>query len=140
MISIDLRPESLRPGFYVIDDIRHHSDPSSGRGTLRPHVWRPPTDLFETEEAYVVRVEIAGMQDTDFSILLDGRYLSIRGTRTEPPARRAYHLMEIRFGEFSSDVELPGPVAVTEIEAVYVNGLLLVHLPKIRPVKINVEE
>jgi len=27
---------------------------------VRSHVWSPPTDQYETEEAYVVRVEIAG--------------------------------------------------------------------------------
>jgi len=140
MINIDLRPESQRPGFYVIEDIRNLPDSSIGRGSLRPHAWRPPTDFYEIEDAYFLRVEIAGMQDADFTIILDGRYLSIRGTRSDTPERRAYHLMEIRYGEFSSDIELPGPVAVREIEAVYTNGMLLVHLPKARPVKINVED
>jgi HSP20 family molecular chaperone IbpA len=33
--------------------------------TGRPHLWRPPTDLYETAQAYVARVEIAGMQDAE---------------------------------------------------------------------------
>ena len=68
--------------------------------------WRPPTDVFETEAAFVVRVEVAGMREDDFAIELDERYLYIRGTRLDTPERRAYQQMEIRFGEFSVAVEL----------------------------------
>jgi HSP20 family molecular chaperone IbpA len=48
--------------------------------------------------------------------------------------------MEIRFGEFATEVELPYPISVTEIEAVYSNGFLQIRLPKARPVRISVEE
>jgi len=101
--------------------------------SVRAHAWRPPTDVFETEEAIVVRVEIAGMEEDDFQIELDGRYLSIKGVRPDPPERRAYHQMEIQVGEFSIEVELPSAVAATEVEAVYNNGFLRVVLPKARP-------
>ena len=29
---------------------------------VRSSIWSPPTDVYETDEAYVVRVEIAGMR------------------------------------------------------------------------------
>jgi len=138
MINIALKPDAQRPGFYILQDI--HSLPESLRQSARPHVWTPPTDVFETEDAIIVRVEIAGMLENDFSIVLDGRYLSIRGMRSDVPERRAYHQMEIRFGEFATDVELPHPVSVSEIEAVYSSGFLHVRLPKARPVKVSVEE
>ena len=35
---------------------------------VRSSVWSPPTDVYETEEAYVVRVEIAGMREDDFEV------------------------------------------------------------------------
>jgi len=80
------------------------------------------------------------MRDADFSIILDGRYLSIRGVRPDVSERRAFHQMEIRFGEFSSEVELPAPVMIKDIQAVYSNGFLRILLPKARPQRINVEE
>src|SRR5258706_8146330 len=72
------------------------------------HVWSPPTDLYETEAAYVVRVEIAGMRRRDFSITLENNFLSISATRPDIPQRRAYHQMEVRFREFSTVIALPG--------------------------------
>jgi HSP20 family protein len=108
--------------------------------SVRSHAWRPPTDVFEVEEAIVVRVEIAGMEEDDFQIELDGRYLSIKGIRPDPPERRAYHQMEIRVGEFSIEVELPSAVVANEVEAVYNNGFLRVVLPKARPQQILIDK
>ena len=108
--------------------------------SVRSHAWRPPTDVFEVEEAIVVRVEIAGMEEDDFQIELDGRYLSIKGIRPDPSERRAYHQMEIRVGEFSIEVELPSAVVANEVEAVYNNGFLRVVLPKARPQQILIDK
>ena len=140
MIQIELKHDTQRPKFYILSDLHSLPDSPNIRVSLRQHAWRPPTDVFETEDLYVVRVEIAGMEEADFSIILDGRYLSTHGVRNDTPERRAYHQMEIRFGEFSSEVELPGPVSVKDIEAVYNNGFLHIRLRKTRPVKINIEE
>jgi HSP20 family protein len=134
-----LQPEHLRP-----DEI-HFMDygPAHFRLVMRSPAWRPPTDVYETEDAIVVRVEIAGMQDEDFSIELDERILAIRGVRPlpgDPPERRAYHQMEIRFGEFSSEVELPTAVLAAEVKADYENGFLRVVLPKLRPRQIQIKE
>lgn len=97
---------------------------------LQPHLWSPPTDLYETEEAYVVRVEIAGMRQQDFSVTLENNYIIIRGVRSETPERRAYHQMEIRFGEFSSAVAVPGPVNAEKSTAEYADGFLIVILAR----------
>lgn len=140
MISIALKPDVHKPGFYVLEDIQNLPESIHLRTGTRSHVWRPPTDVFETEEAVVVRVEIAGMLENDFSIVIDGRYLSIRGLRSDVMERRAYHQMEIRFGEFASEVELPYQISVSDIEAVYSNGFLQIRLPKAHPVRVSVEE
>lgn len=116
------------------------ADPLKWRLAPRSHTWQPPTDVYETEEAIIVRIEVAGMQDDDFTIELDGRYLIIRGVRSEVNERRAYHQMEIRFGEFVAEIELPAPVIPAQVEAVYGNGFLKVILPKARPYQIRVED
>lgn len=116
------------------------SGPGQWRLTIRSPLWRPPTDVFETDESIVVRVEIAGMRDEDFTIELDGRLLTIRGLRQDLIARRAYHQMEIRYGEFSIELEVPAQVDVRQVEAIYDNGFLLVTLPKARPLQIRIED
>lgn len=94
-------------------------------------MWSPPTDVYEIEEAVIVRVEIAGMREDDFSIMLEERILTIRGTRPDHPERRAYHQLEIPFGEFITEVELPVQVVVDRIEATYQSGFLRLVLPKV---------
>jgi HSP20 family protein len=117
--------DSLPGGSSSVD-----TDPWPWRSLLRSSGWRPPTDVYETAQAYVVRVEIAGMREDDFIIELDGRILAIRGVRPDVNERRAFHLMEIRFGEFALELELPGPVSEAEVSAVYTNGMLRIILPK----------
>lgn len=116
------------------------ASPAYWRVNLRSTIWQPPTDLYETEDAYVVRVEVAGMREDDFVLKLDGKMLTIRGTRSDTPERRAYHQMEIRFGEFAIDLELPRPVLATGVEASYQDGFLQVLLPKMRPQRIRIQE
>jgi HSP20 family protein len=142
MVELGLKPVPLRPGWYTSEEVQSLT-PGIGRwrnGIVRPHVWRPPTDVYETEDIIVVRVEIAGMREEDFSISLSNRLLTIRGTRQEAPERRAYHQMEIFFGEFSTEVELPGPVVVEAVIAEYQSGLLRLVFPKEQPKKIQVNE
>ena len=101
--------------------------------------WNPPTDVFETEENLIVRVEIAGMKDADFEVAIENRILMISGHRSEPNERRAYHQMEIRFGKFEIAVEIPVPVEIERSVAEYKDGFLVVQLPKASPKHIEVE-
>jgi HSP20 family protein len=105
----------------------------------RTHTWRPPTDVYETDEAYHVRVEIAGMKGADFSVTFDKQALVIRGVRSDEGSQKAYHQMEIGYGEFETAVQVPEPVKVPEIEASYVDGFLRVELPKAQPKVISIE-
>jgi HSP20 family molecular chaperone IbpA len=96
------------------------------------HVWRPPTDVYETGQSIRVQVEVAGMEHSDFSVTLEGRILRITGTRKDHLERRVYHQMEIHTGEFLSEVELPVDVEPDYIRAHYHDGYLLVDLHKIQ--------
>lgn len=104
----------------------------------RSHKWRPATDVFETEDAFVVRVEIAGMRDGEFTILLDERTVTIQGNRPDRDERRAFHQMEIRYGEFSTSVALHWPIDTQEVEAEYKDGILRLVLPKALPHNIQI--
>ena len=108
--------------------------------TVRSSAWSPPTDVYETEEAYIIRLELAGMRDSDFEITLENGFLQICGTRADYPERRAYQQMEIRFGRFSTVIGLPGPVDVEASTAEYADGFLTVTMPKAKPNLVEVKE
>ncbi len=96
----------------------------------RRQAFRPPCDVFETDEHIVVRVEIAGMREEDFRISLDGLVLRIEGSRGDATEKLAYQRMEINYGEFRLAVRLPHPVNQSEVEASYDRGFLSVYIPR----------
>ncbi|OQA43967.1 MAG: Small heat shock protein IbpB [Chloroflexi bacterium ADurb.Bin325] len=93
-------------------------------------VWRPPTDVYETDDQVVVRVEIAGLEEGDYEIVLEGRTLVVAGERRDATPKLAFQQMEIRHGKFRSQVHLPWALEVGGQQAVYENGLLIITLPK----------
>lgn len=100
--------------------------------------WRPPTDVFESDLAFTVLVEVAGMRGVEISVVLRDQLLQIRGARPESAGVRAYHQMEINYGEFVVDIRLPVPVNREGIDASYSDGFLKVVLPKAQPRRISV--
>jgi HSP20 family protein len=107
---------------------------------VRAGLWSPPTDVYETENDYIVRAEIAGMQEEDFEITVENNFLMIKGSRPDIPERRAYQQMEIRFGKFETVVGIPGPIDLDASHADYKVGFLTVILPKAKPDKVQVKE
>ena len=103
-------------------------------------VWSPPTDVYETETDYVVRVEVAGMRETDFEVAFDDGVLLVSGLRPDVPERRAYHQMEIHFGKFSTAIAVPGPVDLDHSVAEYKDGFLIVQMPKAKSTEVKIEE
>ena len=97
---------------------------------VKSSVWDPPTDVYETEEAYIVRMEIAGMREENFDVSILNDTLYITGYRHDTPAKRAVHQMEIRSGKFASVVRLSSPVNVDNALAEYQDGFLTITLPK----------
>mgnify|MGYP001096134822 CR=1 FL=1 len=100
--------------------------------------WRPPTDVYETEASLVVKVEIAGMSEKDFSVSLSNRTLTISGVRRDPDSKLSYQQLEIPYGHFSTEVFLPYSVERNEIGATYENGFLTVTLPKLKPRRVRI--
>jgi HSP20 family protein len=107
--------------------------------SIHSYAWSPPTDVYETETSFVVRVEVAGMRESDFTINTDENFLIISGIRSESSDWRAYRQMEIRFGEFSTAVEIPLGVDVGKADADYQDGFLKVVLPKLKPTTITIK-
>ena len=96
-------------------------------------IWQPPTDVYETHAAIVVRVELAGMRDAEIEITLDERGLRIEGQRPEQHQERplSYHQMGINYGAFAVEVFLAHPFDHEHVTARYDDGFLFVELPKL---------
>jgi HSP20 family protein len=106
----------------------------------RQKAWRPLTDVYETDKDVIVKVEIAGMSEQDFTISLSNRSLRISGTRHDPDYKLAYQQLEIPYGHFCTEVFLPYAVAYEDIRATYESGFLTVVLPKAKTHHVRIKD
>jgi len=105
---------------------------------VRSNVWKPLTDVYETEDKLVVKMEIAGLRDEDLEVVVQENVLMVNGTRSDSSERRAYHQMEIPFGKFEIAIDLPLAVNVEKAGAEYKDGFLTIILPKLNSKQIEV--
>jgi HSP20 family protein len=108
-------------------------------GFISNENWTPNVNLYETEVAYFVCVDLAGVDKQKIEIdVIEGR-VRLRGNRAvpmlpegseSPAVRLRMHLMEIDHGSFARDVELPQDVHHERINARYRDGILWIELPK----------
>jgi HSP20 family protein len=103
-------------------------------------LWSPLTDVYETETELVVRLEVAGMRESDFEITFNNGILLVRGVRSDTPERRAYHQMEIHFGKFSTSIGVPEPIDLDSSVAEYKDGFLIIRMPKAKTTEVKIEE
>ena len=106
--------------------------------------WQPAADVFETEKAIVVRLELAGVARDEVQVTVDGDVLRIRGVRrprVDDDAQRL-HQMEIVSGPFERAIRIGVPFERDGVSAALEDGLLRVVLPKrsIGPRRIGIEK
>ncbi len=100
---------------------------------MQQPAWRPPTDVYETENEIIIQIEIAGMRDGHFRLSCQDRLIVVYGARLDSAQeRRSYHQMEVHLGDFRAEVELPLPVNVAAVSADYDDGFLRIVLPKLK--------
>jgi HSP20 family protein len=97
-----------------------------------PHTWRPAINAFRCETAVSICVDLAGIDKSLIDLRVEPRRLTLRGSRQAPePADQAVQMLalEIDYGPFEREVELPAEVDVEEARAEQENGLLWIYLP-----------
>lgn len=96
--------------------------------------WLPHTDVYETRDAIIIKIELAGVRKEDISVSILGKKLTVRGIRQEEDQAEiiSYHQMEIAYSEFERSILLPEALQNAELEATYRDGFLRIkiHKPK----------
>lgn len=105
-----------------------------GSPRFRRPVIEPPADVYETAESVVALVEIAGINNQELEISVEGTTLTIRGQREDRQRhpRRLYTQMEICCGPFERTLSLPAEVDPSKATATYDDGFLEIVLPKVK--------
>jgi len=94
--------------------------------------WVPAMDLMETDDHFVLRTDLPGLNEDDVSIELEDNVLTVSGERkSEHEERReGYHRVERASGRFSRTLTLPEGVNPDAIDASFDRGVLEVRIPK----------
>lgn len=106
--------------------------------------WRPPVDIFESKDIFVLKLEIPEVDKESIDIKINDDELTIRGERKLEPGvdPENYHRMERGYGTFSRSFSLTKAIDPTKIKAAVKDGILRIELPKkeeVKPKQIKVE-
>jgi HSP20 family protein len=102
----------------------------SGRATAA--AWAPALDISERKDAYLVTVELPGVEADDLEITLEDGLLTIQGERifAHDSSEQQFHRVERRYGAFRRSITLPAHVIAEGIQASVDNGVLQILVPK----------
>jgi HSP20 family protein len=111
------------------------TDPIAGAPPVVPvPVWLPAFDIEETEDAYILELELPGVRPEDVNIeLRDGDTLRITGTYQQRDRTGTMRQEGRRGGDFEYDVILPGEVNPDQVDASLELGVLTVRAGKAQP-------
>jgi HSP20 family protein len=114
--------ESLERYFRSIQGAREKRP--SGR------LWCPAADVYRTENGWIVKVDLAGIQPADIQITLDGPVLRISGSRRDSICGEgvSHYQLEITYSRFEKMIQFPRSIEHATIERDYHDGLLILRL------------
>jgi HSP20 family protein len=104
------------------------------RAPRGPHLWVPAMDVAEKADAYLINVELPGVEPSQVEINFEQNVLTVRGVKPSSfdSTNGEYRIFtaERVSGEFERAVRLPDFVDSDRIEASYSHGLLQILVPK----------
>jgi HSP20 family protein len=92
--------------------------------------WAPAIDLVETDDHFVLRADLPGLEEKDVTVRVGDSVLTISGERRFGHEDHGYHRVERGFGSFSRALTLPEGVDADAIQASFDRGVLEVRVPK----------
>ncbi len=106
--------------------------------------WSPAIDVFEREDAVVVKAELPGLTVADVDVEIDDTVLTISGERTftDTVDTDRYHRVERSYGPFRRSLTLPLGIKADAVQARFADGVLEVTVPKAdvpQPRKVTIE-
>lgn len=111
--------------------------PADGSGSDVFNLWSPALDLYENNDALVLRAELPGMKKEEIDISLHENSITISGERKNEKKYEGSETSrsERFFGRFQRTLGLPKKVDPAGVKANYRDGILTVTLPKAEEAK-----
>jgi HSP20 family protein len=93
----------------------------------------PAADVYETEDEFVVELEVPGYEEKELGIEVTDHTVTVRGERkeTKEETEKTFRLHERLEREFERRFELPIDADTKHVKATFDNGVLELHTPKL---------
>ena len=106
--------------------------PMSGETEVSTRSWAPPVDIYETEDAIVLKAELPGIDPKDVEVRVEDNTLYLKGERNyeKEVKEQNYHRIERSYGSFARSFTLPNSISAEKVKAEYKDGLLTLTMPK----------
>jgi len=101
-----------------------------GTGAGQQPGWIPAADLEETDDAYIIELDVPGARRDDIAIELRDSEVRISGEIKQRERTGTLRRQTRRNGQFEYTVVLPGDVDAENVDAALHDGVLTVRLPK----------
>jgi HSP20 family protein len=106
--------------------------------------WAPTVDIFEDDQAFVVRADLPGLEIKDIDLQIQENILTLKGERRmeKEVDKDRYHRIERSYGSFQRSFTLPNIVDPEKVKARFKDGVLEIRIPKLekaKPKQIQVE-
>ena len=113
------------------------SRPRDEEGAWFAGAWTPPVDIYDTNDALVLKAELPGFSKEDVSVELKDNTLILKGERKREAEVKEenYHRLERAYGAFQRSFSLPATVDQEKVKANYKDGVLELRLPKVEVAK-----
>ena len=94
--------------------------------------WYPSTDIYETKDDYVFKLEVPGLAKEDVKVEFKDNTLVISGEKkeTKEVKKENYHRVESFSGMFTRSFVLPKDTDHSKIDASMKDGILELKVPK----------
>ena len=110
---------------------RLFDDRQARGGTSIEGQFAPATDVYATDAAVVVTVELPGVAAGDVTVDCAGRELTVRGARHFSGEGSQYHRLERSYGEFRCAIALPDDADAARRTVKLESGVLIVEIPRV---------
>ncbi|MET0764360.1 MAG: Hsp20/alpha crystallin family protein [Blastococcus sp.] len=97
--------------------------------------WVPLADIEETDDAYVIEMELPGVKKDDVDIEINGRELTVSGEVKEKERAGILRRRTRKVGEFHYAVTLPMEIDAENVKADLDDGILSITVPKSQKAK-----
>ena len=118
---------------HEMDELFHNRLASVlGGESLQSVAWSPVVDIEETEQNYVIRVELPGLDKNKVKVVVENGVLTLSGERDleRKVEGKTFHRVERSHGTFSRSFTLPEDVDPESVVANFKDGLLGIHVAK----------